>query len=160
MSIFFAMVIFSCTNTPTTPAINTHIFTPTPEATLGTSNDAREITNEQQAIEAAEQFLAGSRLDFKQEPVVKFVDQITLGEVLKLESIPTQEYQYNNPVDTIVWLVAFEGSAEIIPPVPQSATQTPLQTEALPVPRCTFVTIEAGQTGSVRSIEGKCPDHP
>jgi hypothetical protein len=156
VSVLAAMLLSSCNAVAghAVPMDDLRYLTPIPEATLAAFSPDQPITSRVEAVIAARRLLETTRLSFSTSPGVIYVDQITLGEALQRENVPTQEYQYYHPTGTMIWLVAFEGEGQVIPP--QAGTPGPEQTSVL---RCTYVIIESGQTDSVRSIPENCPEN-
>ena len=109
---------------------------PTPDISLQPGMPIRDAT---QALNAAQAILSSTRLQAKQTPRLRSVEEMSRAEALRRVATPME--QGESP-DARVWLVILEGQWQVIPPDP-SHTITP----ASPFSGCVYVVMDANEPG-------------
>jgi len=135
---------------------DTTYLTPIPQQTLAAYKLGLLIETKLQAVIAAREMCCGKAF-FIGTPIVRLVEETSLGEAQKRVAVPGSYQSEDRSLDTKVWFVVLQGDLQVDPP-PDPGYQTHTPTPTILQGGCTYVIIQA-ENPSNRSQNGgiACP---
>ncbi|MBL8099876.1 MAG: hypothetical protein JNK81_11885 [Anaerolineales bacterium] len=131
--IFVALSLFFNSNSLSE---NNSYLTPIPYETVVAYKEKYPIDSKFEAVIIAQRYyITGSRMEFTQGvPKVTLVEKMNLSDAIKILG-----HKDDRPGNTDVWLVAFEGQWQILPP---------MSNELLPLEiGCIYIVLDANNSG-------------